>query len=288
MSSNDEKIRAEVLLAERWRQHTEVLHRTLPFGLQGDGRSELGAAVDVIGRLRSWIATWGSLVDDPRLDGADTRLATVHASLTRVAEVDAMHASVVEAADRVAFARLATSSLQRELVHRRHSARDQARATLDAAGLLDEIEMIDGTIQFRPEAGKRAVRVLPQLAKAQWRNLLRRVEELDDPVTPESFPRVRAATARCGDNGSDLTAAVGKPARRYTKAMTRLHRRLSGLHHVVLTADFLDHRGRVGGPTSATNAGLLRGVTLTVVAEGLERWPEWWADASRKKLRTWW
>ncbi len=288
MSSSDEKIRAEILLAERWRRHTEALHRTLPASLERDDRNELRDAVDGIARLRSWIATWDSLVDDPRLDAVDARLDVARSALARVADVDAIHTTVLEAADRVAFAQLATSSLQRDLVHRRNSAHVHARTTVDAAGLLDEIEMINGTIQFRPEAATRAVRVVPQLAKAQWRNLLRRVEELPDPLPPEAFPPVRAAAERCHHGAFDLADAVGKPARRYAKTVARLHGRLTDLHHAVLTADYLDHRGRVGGPTSATNAGLLRGITLTTVAAGLDDWPEWWADANRKKLRTWW
>ena len=288
MSSKDEKIRAETLLADRWQRHTEALHRTLPASLERDDEQEVRDAVDVVGRLRSWIATWDSLVDDPRLDSLDTRLAAARSALDRVADVDAIHTTVVEAADRVAFAQLTTSSLQRDLVHRRHSAHVHARTTIDAAELLEEIEMINGTIQFRPEAGTRAVRVMPQLAKAQWRNLLRRVEELPDPASPEAFAPVRAAAERCCHGALDLAGAVGKPARKYARSMARLHGHLTDLHHADLTAEFLDHRGRVGGPTSATNAGLLRGITLTTVAAGLDDWPEWWADANRKKLRGWW
>ena len=288
MGTKNEKIRADELLGDRWKHHAEALHRHLPGGLAGDDGDDLRDAMDAIGRLRSWIAPWDPLVDDPRLEAVDTHLNVAQFALGRVADVDAIHTTVVQAADRVAFAQLATSSLQRELIHRRHSAQVQARTDVDAAALLDDIEMISGTIQFRPEAGKRAVRVLPQLAKAQWRNLLRRIEELPDPVTPEAFSRVGPATALCRDGALDLADAVGKPARKYAKAMGRLQRHLAGLEHGVMAADFLDHRGRVGGPTSATNAGLLRGITLAAIAGGLERWPDWWADAKRKKLRTWW
>lgn len=288
MSSNDEKIQADELLSDRWKQHTKALQRFLPASLQGDDVRDLQDVVDALGRLRSWIATWDALVDDPRLGAVDGRLQTAESALVRVGDVDAIHTTMVRAADQVAFAQLATSSLQRELVHRRHSAHVQARTAIDATVLLDDIEMINGTIQFRPEAGKRAVRVLPQQAKVQWRNLLRRVEVLADPVTPEALPPVGPATARCRDSALDLAGAVGKPARKYAKAMARLHDHLADLDRAVMTADFLDHRGRVSGPTSATNAGLLRGITLTAIAEGLERWPEWWDHANRKKLRTWW
>ncbi len=288
MNGKDEKIRADELLGDRWKRHTKSLHRHLPACIEGDDGQDARHAVDAIGRLRSWIATWDPLADDPRLGAVDTRLAAAQSAVARVADVDAIRITVTDAADRVAFAQLATSSLRRELVHRRHSALVQARTTINTAELLVDIEMINGTIQFRPEARKRAVRVLPQLAKAQWRNLLRRVEELPDPVAPGAFSPVAAATALCRDGAQDLADAVGKPARKYAKALTRLHDHLAAVDRAVLAGDFLDHRGRVGGPTSATNAGLLRGITLTSVADGLDRWPDWWADANRKKLRTWW
>ncbi len=288
MSTKDEKIRADELLGDRWKQHAEALHRHLPGGLAGDDADELGRSIEAIGRLRSWIATWQPLVADPRVEAVDLRLATAQTNLARVADVDGMSATLAQAADRVAFAQLATSSLQRELVHRRHSAQVQARDGVHGAALLDDVEMINGTIEFRPEAGKRAVRLLPQLAKAQWRNLLRRVEALPDPVAPEALAAVGAAAVPCRDSALDLADAVGKPARRYAKAIDRLEGHLAGLDRAVMTADFLDHRGRVGGPTSATNAGLLRGINLATMAEGLERWPDWWADANRRKLRTWW
>lgn len=288
MSSNDEQVGADALLSDRWERHTDALRRSLPICLEDGDPQQLSDALDALGRLTSWIATWQTLVDDPLLGAVDARLRSTHAALAAVGDVDAIHTTMLAAAQRVAFARLATSSLQRELVHRRHSAHVRARSLVDSSVLLDDLEMIDSTIEFRPDARKRAVRVLPPLAKAQWRNLLRRVEALGDPVIPEALPPVATATARCRDGALDLRAAVGKSARKYATAMNRLHDHLTALHHAVMTADFLDHRGRVGGPTSATNAGLLRGVTLTAVADGLEHWPAWWADASRKKLRIWW
>jgi len=288
MSSKDVKIRAEDVLGERWRRHTESLHRHLPVGLAGDDERDPRDAVDAIGRLRSWIVTWHPLIDDPRVEAVDTGLAGAQAALARVADIDSMRATLTEAADRAAFAQLASSSLHRELIHRRHSAQVQARTCVDAAKLLDDVEMVNGTIQFRPEAGKRAVRVMPPLAKARWRHLLRQVEALPDPVTPTALSPVGAATAACRDGALDLAVAAGKPARKYAKAMNRLHGHLADMERAVMTADFLDHRGRVGGPTSATNAGLLRGITLAAIADGLDRWPGWWADANRKKLRSWW
>jgi hypothetical protein len=288
MSSKDDKIQADALLSDRWNRHADALQRSLPAALDGDNAVDLRKAVEALGRLRTWIGTWDPLVDDPRLGAVDIRLHTAQVALVRVGDVDAIGATVVRAAERVAFAQLATSSLQRELVHRRHSAHVQALTTIDPSELLEDVEMINGTIQFRPEAEKRAVRVLPPLAKVQWRNLLREVEALASPPAPKRLYPVGVAAARAGNSALDLAVAVGKPARRYAKAMTRLHDHLQDLDDAVRTADFLDHRGRVGGPTSATNAGLLRGITLTTVADGLDRWPQWWAHANQKKLRTWW
>ena len=61
MSSKDGKIQAETLLADRWRRHTEALSRMLPASMERDDEQEVPDTVDVVGRLRSWIATWDSL-----------------------------------------------------------------------------------------------------------------------------------------------------------------------------------------------------------------------------------
>jgi CHAD domain-containing protein len=288
MSTTPEKVAADRLLSARWHRHTEALADSLPAAVDGDDPRDVQAALEALRRLRSWIATWETLLDDERVAAIDLRLISVESALGRMHDVDVIETTMMGAADRVAFAQLATSSLQRELIHRRHSAQVHARSTVDPSELISDIEMVDGTIEYRPAAHQRATRVLPSLAKVQWRNLLRRVEALPDPIGPSDLHPVMVAARRCRNGALDLTPAVGKPARRYAKALTRLHVRLAHLDHAVMTADFLDHRGRMGGPTSATNSGLLRGITLTVVADDLESWPGWWARTSRRKIRTWW
>lgn len=288
MSIETEKVPADRLLSARWTRHTEALARSLHAAVEGGDPHDVLEALMATHQLRAWIATWETLLDDERINAVDLRLTTTGSALARVHDVDVIEDTMMQAADRVAFAQLATSSLQRELIHRRYSAHVHARSTVDPSALIGDVEMISGTIEYRPAAHQSAERVLPPLAKAQWRNLLRLVEVLPDPITPSELHPVRIAAGRCRDGALDLTAAVGKPVRRYAKALARLHDHLAHLDHAIMTAEFLDHRGRVGGPTSATNAGLLRGIVLTAVADDLEAWPDWWADTGRKKLRSWW
>lgn len=288
MSSKPEKVAADRLLSARWSRHTDALAHSLPAAVEGGDPQDVREALGVIGRLSTWIATWQDMVDDERIDAVSRRLPAAEAALARVHDVDVIEDTMMRGADRVAFAQLATSSLQRELLHRRHSAHVHARTTIDPSEIMGDVELIDGTIEYRSAARTRATRALPPLAKAQWRTLLRRVEALPDPFTPADLHPVTIAAGRCRDSALDLTAAVGKPARRYAKALGRLHDHLTHLDHAAVTAEFLDHRGRVGGPTSATNAGLLRGIALAAMADDLEAWPAWWAATSHKKLRTWW
>lgn len=288
MSSKSDKVAADRLLSARWSRHTEALGRCLPAAVGSDDPHDVVEALAAIRRLTAWITTWETLLDDERIDALAPRLAATEASLARVHDVDAIEDTMMRCADRVAFAQLATSSLQRELLHRRHAAHLQARAAIDPSEVIGDIQLIDDTIEYRSAARQRAIRALPPLAKAQWRSLLRCVEALADPVAPSDLDAVREAAGRCRDGALDLTAAVGKPARRYAKALGRLHDHLTHLADATMTAEFLDHRGRVGGPTSATNAGLLRGIVLATMADDLEAWPVCWETTSRKKLRTWW
>ena len=288
MSSKPEKVPADRLLMARWNRHTEALTRYLPAAVAGDDPHTVVEALAAIRRLSAWIVTWAPMFDDERIDAVGPRLATTEAALARVHEVDAIEDEMMRGAERVAFAQVPTSSLQRELLHRRHAAQVQARTTIDPSEVIDDVALIDGTIEYRPAARRRATRVLPPLAKAQWRDLLRCVETLPDPVAPGDLSPVRLAAGRCREGTLDLSAAVGKPARRFAKELGRLHDRLTHLDRAAMAAEFLDHRGRVGGPTSAGNAGLLRGIVLVAVAEDLESWPVRWEATSRRKLRTWW
>lgn len=288
MSSKPERVPADRLLSARWNRHTEALARYLPAAIEEDDPHTVVEALAAIRRLSAWIVTWEPLLNDERIDAVGLQLASTGAALARVHEVDAIEDEMMRGAERVAFAQVATSSLQRELLHRRHAAHVQARNTTDPSEVIDDLALIDGTIEYHPAAQRRATRVLPPLAKAQWRDLLRCVEALPDPVAPSDLAPVRLAAGRCRDGALDLSATVGKPARRFAKALGRLHDHLTHLGRAAMTAEFLDHRGRVGGPTSAGNAGLLRGIVLVSVADDLDSWPERWEATSRRKLRTWW
>ncbi len=286
--TRNENIRAHELLSDRFARAAAGLERHLPVAVGEDDPHAIHQARVESRRLRTWIRAWGPLVDDDRIGALDPHLEAASTALGRVRDTDVIHLVIGRAAERVSFADLTTSPVDRDLLRRREVAVDRARSDIDVPFLLDRVGTLVGSIIYTPPADRRADRVLPPLAKAQWRSLARRVRALPEPVLPTPLHRVRIAAKRCRYSALDLAPVIGKPARRYARVMARLQDRIGDLEDAAHAAEFLGRFGRHGGPSTTATAEVLRGVTLTFVADGLAAWPSWWREASRKKLRSWW
>ncbi|MGI9118697.1 MAG: CHAD domain-containing protein [Acidimicrobiales bacterium] len=264
-------------------------------------------------RLRSDLRTYGPLLDEGWAKDLRAELRWVASALGEVRDADVLLEHLQVGLDGLCPSDAETSEW---VVVRLKAERSAARARLltvlddrryavlldrlvDALGpsRLDEVPaspfgspavmVPPGPGWLLAEAASPAVEVLPALVRKPWKRLRRAVKAIDAEGSDDELHQVRIRAKRCRYAAEVAALAVGKPARKLAGAVADLQEVLGDHHDAVVAEAWL--RAAVPELTSAEAlvAGQLIAGQREVAAASRRKWPETWARANRRKLRSW-
>ncbi|MGZ6995711.1 MAG: CYTH and CHAD domain-containing protein [Acidimicrobiia bacterium] len=175
--------------------------------------------------------------------------------------------------------------LVRQWEHERVELLNALRSTRYAQ-LLDRLVDAAREPALLPEADAPAIEVLPPLARKPWRRLRAAVEALPEVPEDQQLHAVRIAAKRSRYAAEAVTPALGKPARRFARAVADLQDVLGNHQDAVVAAGWLrDAAARAERPEEAFVAGMLTGMIRVVELETREAWPAAWKRARQRRLR---
>lgn len=279
----------EIIRAAISRSVRTFLERS-PGTRTGDDPEDLHQARVSIRRLRSDLRTFSPLLDPAWSVPLREELRWLGGSLGEVRDLDVLD---------LTLAGLATSStaivgsdvdrLRDRFGVERRAARAQLLDDLDgdrAVRLRDALVDAADDPRTAPQADDPAVDTLPVLARGSWRRLERAVRRLDLDPDDASLHAIRIHAKRCRYAAEAVAPAVGRPARRYAKAMAALQECLGDLNDsVVISArlrDLADHE-----PEFAFVAGQLTVVLARRAEHCRIDVVDVWRRAARPELHAW-
>lgn len=155
------------------------------------------------------------------------------------------------------------------------------------AALLDRLVAAARQPALLPEADAPATSVLPPLARKPWRKLRRDVEALPHDPADEQLHAVRIRAKRSRYAAEAVAPALGKPARRFARAVAGLQDVLGEHQDAVVAATWLRSvAADASRPEDAFVAGVLTGMIRVVEHETRDAWPAAWKEARRRRLRS--
>ncbi|MGI5128738.1 CHAD domain-containing protein [Pseudonocardia sp. CA-107938] len=188
-------------------------------------------------------------------------------------------------------------------VANRYFARIESESNAAALTALDSVEYVRLREQLdelvaapplRKRAAKKAKKELPRHVAKQQRRFAARVEHALDPELPPerrdiAMHEARKAGKRLRYVAEVARPAVGKPAKRYAKAVKGIQQALGEHQDTVVSRGTLRSLGALAH-TDGENGfafGVLHGHDTARAAAVEAELPELWRQASRRKLRRW-
>jgi CHAD domain-containing protein len=180
------------------------------------------------------------------------------------------------------------------LVERLRAERDDARTRL--LGVLDDqryLDLLDRLVEavrnpaVTSKGDSPASKVLPALAAEPWHRLRRAVDGLSDEPADEDLHKVRIRAKRARYAAELASLSVGKPARRFAKAIAGLQDVLGALNDATVSEAWL--RSAVADvPPGPAAVALELAQTERDHADRLHReWGVAWKALDAKGLRAW-
>ncbi len=176
-----------------------------------------------------------------------------------------------------------------QLVHRWEDTRVELLAALRSdryARLLDQLVDAARAPALLDRADGPAREILPPLARGPWRRLRKAVEALPEDPPDEQLHAVRIRAKRCRYAAEAVAPALGRPARRFSKAVAALQDVLGDHQDAVIAAGWL--RGVAQQAERGDHvfvAGMLTGLIREVEHQTRDAWPAAWKAARRSRLR---
>lgn len=267
-----------------------ILLDELPGTRAGDDPEHLHQARVAIRRLRSDLRTFGPLLDPAWARPLRDELSWLADSLGRVRDADVLDLTLDAVTRDVAAIRTDdVLELRAAFDEGRAAARTALMEDLDSgrcAALVAALRDAAADPRTAPQADDPAATTLPSLAAHPWRRIRRAVARLDDPPEDVDLHRIRIHAKRCRYAADAVTPAVGKPARRFSKAMARIQDCLGDLNDaVVITAQLREMS--IARPEVAFAAGQ----TAMVLARRAEHcradFEGVWRAATASELHAW-
>jgi len=243
-------------------------------------------------RLRSDLRTFQAVVDPAWSEALREELRWMGERLGAVRDTDVL---LERFESRVAALAPSETEVGERLLDglRRHRA--EARIELLAAmrseryvALLDRL--VAATHAIPPSTSSDSVDLeLGDLVVKPWRKLRRAVEELGDDPPDAELHAIRIRAKRCRYAAEAVAPAIGKPARRFARAVAGLQEVLGEHQDAVVAGQWLrahaaDGGGRVEG---AFVAGELAALERVAADASRADWPDAWKQARAKDLRRW-
>lgn len=243
-------------------------------------------------RLRSDLRTFHAVVDPSWSEPLRDELKWLGERLGAVRDTDVL----LERFDR----RLATlpeaeADAGKRLLEGLHEHRDTARDELLAAmrsprylALLDRLVAATHVIPPSP-TGDDLGADLGDLVSKPWRKLRDAVDELAEDPPDTALHGIRIRAKRCRYAAEAVAPAVGKPARKFARAIADVQEVLGEHQDAVIAGQWLrahatDHRDH---PECAFVAGELAAIEEEAAARSRADWTAVWKRARAKRLRQW-
>ncbi|HVL92222.1 MAG TPA: CYTH and CHAD domain-containing protein [Acidimicrobiales bacterium] len=257
----------------------------------GDDAEDVHQARVAVRRLRSDLRTFRPVLDAGATASLRDQLRDLAADLGAVRDADVLlerlrrQASDLPGADPAAVA-----TLLGRLSAGREAAWERLLAVLEGDAYLTVLDALVAAAAAPPcrrAADRRAAKALPQLVRAPWARLRRAVGASDANLSVAALHAVRIQAKRCRYAAEAATPVIGKPARRFARAVAGVQEVLGDLNDAVVAEAWL----RAARPSLSTSeavvAGDLVGVQRLAIEVGRRDWRAAWEAAADRSLRTW-
>ena len=244
-------------------------------------------------RLRSDLKTFRPVLDRARTDPLRDDLRWLGDRLGEVRDVDVLRAALEPRLETLGEI---SSPHARELRGRLDDQHARAREELGIAmtseryrQLLEQLVELAEAPPFTGKGGRRAGKKgLARLVRKPWRRVRREVERSTDDPDDERLHEVRKRAKQARYASEAAGPAVGKPARRFARAMERVQDHLGDLQDAVVMRRWLHDAARQSsGPGTVLLAGELAGLCAAERERLRQEWPAVWKRASRRSRRRW-
>jgi len=246
-------------------------------------------------RLRSDLATFGSLLDEAWVTHIRGELYWLAGELGAVRDADVLLARLLGQTTELGGAdAVAATALLRTLDAERANARSRAGdalATARYAALLDQTVGASRMPPLTEDAARRASEVVPARVGKAWAHLAKAVDQVGDDTPIELLHEVRKKAKRCRYACEAAISVCGKEAKRLGAAVAEIQGVLGDLQDAAVAEAWLRSRAvgltGAGAAARAFSAGLLTGMQQRAADEAICSWRGAWKEASDKKLRKW-
>lgn len=204
-------------------------------------------------RLRSYLRTFRRILDADWAEDLRERLRWLDRRLGQARDLDV----IVERLGSAAFAAVPADVRQRA-----RKLRDDGHATVQAAlrdrhygVLLGEAIAAAKAPRLTPAAWEAARKAMPQVLRAAWKRVRKRVRAYDAQPSDASLHAIRIAAKRVRYAAECFEERAGKPAKRLARRSERLQKLLGDYHDAVMVDARL---AELGAPLLAHVAGRAR------------------------------
>jgi CHAD domain-containing protein len=243
-------------------------------------------------RLRSDLRTFHEVVDPTWSEPLRDELRWMGERLGAVRDTDVLLERFDDRLATLPPAELdAGKHLLEGLREHRNAARDELLVAMRSERYLALLDQLVAATRFVPGStlGAGLELELGDLVARPWRKLRNAVEALGDQPPDVELHAVRIRAKRCRYAAEAVAPAVGKPARRFARAVAEVQEVLGDHQDAVIAGQWLRaHAADGGGKVEcAFVAGELAAFEAVDAEDSRAAWPEAWKQARSKRLREW-
>lgn len=242
-------------------------------------------------RLRSDLRTFRPLLDSVWQTALRDELRWLGAELGDVRDVEVLRMRLgLRVDDLPPQEALPARRILEDLDERHRVARHdllEAMASERYAVLLERLVDAAREPRVGPDATTPASHVLPELARGPWKHLQEAVAALGDNPPDEALHEVRIRAKRARYAAEAVAPSVGKPARRYARAVTRIQDVLGEHQDACIAGQWLRSVARDAPTPVVFAAGMMAERERRAADRSRRRFPKAWRRLDAKKLRAW-
>ncbi len=287
---SDEPSAGDVIRAAVARAVTQLLLH-LPAARLGEDIEGVHRARVATRRLRSVLRTFRPLLDPQWARGLEDDLRWLADDLGRVRDADVLLVRLRATIDD--HPELQTAATARVIEALEQQRRRANRALLDhldrrrADHLFDLLVEAAADPRTVAKAERSAAERLRRLVRRRWRRLERAVDSLGADPSMDDLHRVRILAKRTRYASEAVIPAVGRPARRFARSISRLQDHLGELHDAEMAVAWLGELAETADGGTAFAAGRLAQAIADEGARFREGWRVHYEKAARKRSRAW-